>query len=133
MILIARGRDSSEKAFRFIKSHFNLSRTYTHTDSTYKGKMFVAFIALVLLQSFRWYLKTIFQKKSSETTSTLIGELHKYKIIQNKDGNWYPVYSMNKKQKEILECVGINEKDVEDSVRLITMKKNVITRTNNVR
>lgn len=123
MILIARGRDSSEKAFMYIKSHFNLSRTYMHSGHSYKGKMFIAFISLVLLQSFRWYMKSMFEKRSSETTATLIGELYKYKIFQNKEGKWIPVYSMNEKQKEIIQCVGISETEIEDNIRSMIFNK----------
>ena len=59
MIRIVRARDASEKSFRYFKSNFMISRTGTHSDSTYTGKMFVALIALVTLQSFRWFTKSL--------------------------------------------------------------------------
>ena len=55
MISIAGKQDYAEKNFKDLKSHFDLSQTYTHTDETYSGKMYTAFVALALLQSFHWY------------------------------------------------------------------------------
>ena len=55
MISIAKYRDAVEKYFMFIKTHFDLDRTVVRNENTYEGKMFVSFIALVLLQPFRWF------------------------------------------------------------------------------
>ena len=117
MISIARRRDVAEKGFRDLKSHFMLSRTQTHNDATYSDKMFTAFIALVMLQSFRWFARPVLLAKSSETVATLLAELKKYKIQESKNGNWFPVYAMNKKQKAVLSTVQLTEEEVEKRVR----------------
>lgn len=39
MIKVARMRDCNEKAFRRMKDHFGLSKTYSHSAATYEGKM----------------------------------------------------------------------------------------------
>lgn len=122
MIRIVRGRDTAEKAFMYLKSHFDLERAKTHNEFTYSGKMFVAFVALVILQSFKWFTRSLLTKSRSETISTLIGELNRYKIQQKKDGSWFPVYAMNKNQKDILKCVGLTEDIVENSVRNIRIR-----------
>ena len=119
MIGIARKRDCVEKSFRTLKNHFNLKRTYTHGDKTYDGKMFVAFIALVTLQTYSWLIKDILHAKTSETVATTISELHKYKMERKKDGSWMPVYACNKQQKEILSCFGLNQEKMEKAVRAI--------------
>ena len=122
MIIIARGRDSAEKAFRDLKSHFGLDRTNTHSDATYCGKMFSAFVSLVLLQSFRWVTRSLLESKSSETISTLLDELTKYKILVKKDGLCMPVYAMNKKQKALFEAVNLTEEQVENAVRALKIE-----------
>ncbi|MBR4742030.1 MAG: hypothetical protein IK079_03950, partial [Desulfovibrio sp.] len=121
IISIARKRDCVEKAFKDLKSHFDLSRTYTHTDETYCGKMFTAFVALVLLQSFRWFVRRQLQTKSSNTVTTLLGELEKYTIFMKKDGTFLPVYAMNKKQKMLFEALNLTEAQVEENVRHLTI------------
>ena len=123
MIHIARSRDSVEKGFMFLKSHFNLATTGDHNDVVYDGKMFVAFISLILLQSFRWFTKDLLTSKTSETTSTLIAELRKYKIRQTKENDWMPVYAMNKKQKDIFKCISLTEGKVVNDIRSLRVKK----------
>lgn len=123
MIRISRKRDYSEKAFRHLKSHFGLSRTYTHTDESFCGKMFTSFIALVILQSFRWLMRDFFAIKTSETTATLIAELGKYRIIERKDGTWMPVYAMNKKQKALLKAVNLTEEVIEECIRTVKIRR----------
>ena len=124
-ICIARSRDCVEKAFRDLKSHFMLSRTYTHSDATYCGKMFISFISLIILQSFRWFVRDLIQANSSDTVATLISEMRKYKIIEKKDSTWMPIYAMNKKQKAIVKSVHLTEEQIEKNVRSlsITQKK----------
>ena len=123
MICIARGRDCVEKGFRDLKSHFDLARTYTHSDASYTGKMFVSFIALIMLQSFRYFEREILQLKSSETVATLLSELRKYKIQEKKDKSWMPVYAMNKKQKSIVEKVSLDQDSIEELVRNLNLKR----------
>lgn len=122
VILIARGRDHAEKAFSHMKSHFDLPRTYMHSDVTYRGKMFVAFCALIMLQSFCWYEKGLLQAVSSETSKTLISEINRYAIQQKEDKSWMPCYAMNKKQKDIVTNVGLTEEQIEAEIRALKFR-----------
>ncbi|MBQ7607533.1 MAG: transposase [Desulfovibrionaceae bacterium] len=115
MITIARNRDRAEKSFCDVKKHFMLPRTYTHSDATYCGKLFTAFIALILRQSFCWFERHLLAS-SSETVASVLAELRKYKILQKKDGSWVPVYAMNKKQKALLAAVHLTEEEIEAKV-----------------
>ena len=123
MICIARNRDCVEKGFKDLKSHFDLARTYTHSDATYSGKMFVAFIALIIIQTFRYYEQSLLHLKTAETVATLIAELRKYKIQEKKDHTWMPVYAMNKKQKSIIDAVSLNEDLLEKNVRQLKIER----------
>ena len=122
MIKIARGKDYVEKSFMYLKNYFKLSRTEVCSDQTYEGKMFVRFIALILLQSFRWYCRSLLEVSSHETMSTLVGEMKKYKILQNKDNAWMPLYALNKKQKSIIKCFDLTEEELEKEISQVKIK-----------
>lgn len=122
MILIARARDTDEKSFRRLKSHFGLTKTYVHKPSTYEGKMFMAFIALITIEAYRYYEKEIIDEISSTTTATTIGELRKYQIYRKTDGSWMPKYAMTKIQKRLFAKLDLSEKDVEDLARNVIVR-----------
>ena len=118
---IARTRDCNEKVFCRMKSHFDLAKTYTHEPGTYLGKMFVAFIGLVIVQSYRWYVRNRLSAVSSVTTATTIGELDKYQIWRKRDGTWMPYYAMTKKQKDLFSDLLLTEKTLVESIRNIKL------------
>lgn len=117
IICIGRNRDKAEKAFRRLKSHFSLRRSYCHSDASYAGKMFVSFISLLMLSSFAWFCKGILQGGGNATTASLISELHRYKMIKKSDGTWMPAYALNRQQKDIFLCLGITEEKLESDIR----------------
>ena len=116
---MARMRDSNEKAFRRLKHHFGLSKTYSHNAATYEGKMFIAFVALIIVESYRYYIRPVLDAISSTTTATTIGELNKYQIQQKRDGSWMPMYAMTKKQRQILKCLDLSEGKIKTMVNKI--------------
>ena len=116
MIKVARMRDNNEKAFRRMKNHFGLSKTYSHSAATYEGKMFIAFVALIIIESYRYYIKPVLNAISSTTTSTTIGELNKYQIQQKRDGSWMPMYAITKKQRQIFKCLDLTEGKIKTMV-----------------
>lgn len=119
---IVKHRDQCEKVFQRLKSHFGLTKTYTHGTDTYRGKMFVAFVALIMVISYRWYIRTDLKRASSETTATSIGNLSKYQIRQKNDGTWMPMYAMTKSQRELFSELGLSVKDVEGLARSIKLR-----------
>lgn len=68
LIIISRARDTCEKSFKRIKNHFDLVRPLIHNDQTYKGKMFIAFVALAIVETFRYHIKDLLKSTSSQTT-----------------------------------------------------------------
>ena len=117
MIGIGRGRDQAEKAFRRFKTHFNLSRSYSHNQATYTGKMFVAFLSLLMLSAFAWFCRPILQGKTSATTPSLIAELRRYKMVKKPDGSWMPAYALNRQQKDIFDLLKVSQGDLEKQIR----------------
>ena len=116
MIKVARMWDCNEKAFRRMKDHFGLSKTYSHSAATYEGKMFVAFVALIVVEAYRYHIRPVLDAISSTTTRSTIGELNKYQIQQKRDGSWMPMNAMTKKQRQILKCLDLPEAKVKTLV-----------------
>ena len=122
MIRVARMRDRGEKAFRRIKTQFDLSETYTHETETYEGKMFVAFIALIIVETYRWYIRDELNATSSTTTATTLGELRKFQIQLKPDRTWMPVYAPTKTQKKIFSDLNISNQQIDDLVRSVKLR-----------
>ena len=114
MIIRARKRDVDEKTFRRAKSHFDFTKTGTHSRETYQGKMFACFISLVLSSAFRWcirkYLKGGFY---SQTAGSVPALLNQFQIGLQKDGSRLPVCRLTKDMREIFLSLGIEKPDDE--------------------
>lgn len=119
MILIARARDKGEKCFRRLKSGLDLTTTYTHNMDTYVGKMFIAFVALITCETYRYLIRDILNKKSSETTFTTLAELYKLIIYVDKNGKYVQRYALTKKEKEILNIFGITQEKLTKIINQI--------------
>lgn len=116
MLKIARMRDKGEKCFRRLKWQLDMTKTYMHGLDTYEGKMFVAFVALVMVETFRWYEKDLLGHITS-TTATALAELEKYQILRKHNLTWMPNYAMTKKQKDLFGALGLSEELVINTVR----------------
>ena len=122
MISIVRKRDVCEKSFRRIKSHFDQATLYCHNTKTYNGKMFVTFIALIMVEAYRWYVKSELNALSSNTTAKTLNELGKYIIKQKEDMTWMPKYAMTKTQKDLFKCLDLDESQVIEEIRALELR-----------
>ena len=113
MIIRARKRDVDEKTFRRAKSHFDFTKTGTHSRETYQGKMFACYLALIVSSAFCWYTKKYIKAVSSRTMATTLGLLKKYQIQQQKDQSWFPVYAITKNMREVFMLLGLENPDTE--------------------
>lgn len=108
MILKARIKDRGEKEFnRFITS-LNLTTTYSHFDYTYKGKMFIAFIALVLCETYRYYIRRYINMAPTNTIFTSLAELSKI-IICKTNNKYSQKYALTKNAKSILSGLDLDQ------------------------
>ena len=120
MIEIARARDTGEKAFKRIKSNFDLSKTYAHNQNVYYGKMFVSFIALSIVETYRHFIKNYLNSISSITTYTSLSELSKLIIYKDINStNWKQRYALTKKVKSILSLLNIDQNFINDFISKI--------------
>lgn len=119
LIIIARTRDKCEKGFKRIKSHFDLAKALTHNDNTYNGKMFVAFVALCIVETFRYYIKDILKSTSSTTTFTVLSEMSKLIIYRKKDNTWALRYALTKRIKDVLSKLDLSENSINSFIEEI--------------
>lgn len=119
MIQCVRQRDKGEKTFEALKSRLGMEKTHCHNQDTFNGKMFVAFVALIIRQSYLWYLKEARVLTGSVTVATTLSEMNKIEIAKSSNNGWRLKYAMTKKQKEITNAVGFNEKSLKEKVRSI--------------
>ena len=77
MIQIVRKRDTVEKNFRTLKTHLCFDKPDVHNDQTFDGKMFVMFIALNLLTTYKFKIKNYLDEISSRTVHTSLTSLNK--------------------------------------------------------
>lgn len=112
MLRVVRHRDQGEKPFQRFKSHLGLTSPYVHGEATYEGKMFVAFIALIIVQSYRWFIRSLLAASSSTTIYTTLRECEKCQIMRKPDGSWMPRYALTRKEKDIFECLQLTPDEV---------------------
>lgn len=115
MIQIARKRDTVEKNFKTLKTHLLFDKPDVHNDLTFDGKMFVMFIALNLLTTYKYLIKNHLDEISSRTIHTSLSSLNKI-IIEKRDNVWSLRYALTKKNKEILSLLGL-DKNIESKLR----------------
>ncbi len=119
LIIIARTRDKCEKGFKRIKSHLDIAKALTHNDNTYNGKMFVAFVALCIVETFRYYIKEILKSTSTTTTFTVLSEMSKLIIYRKKDNTWSLRYALTKCIKDVLSKLELSENNVKKFIEEI--------------
>lgn len=105
-LITIRKRDCVEKVFKRMKDGLGLNTPLVHNNDTYNGKMFVIFLALNLIETFRWLEKSYFDKNSSSTTYTVLGELSKI-IFTFKNSHVTQKYALTSKQKNLLTNLGL--------------------------
>lgn len=115
-IMKSRQRDKVEKSFSYLKSYLGLDTLNIHKTETFKGKLFIAYIALVLNSIYRYKTKGIKNNKA-ETVFTEFAELNKIVANKNSSNKWGYTYALNKKQKNILNAFNISSKDLNDIIK----------------
>jgi len=111
---IYRRKDLVEKCFDDLKNSIDMKRVICQTKMTTDGKMFVAFISLILKSHLMNKLSEYFNENNSSIEKVL-KEIRKIKVVTTQDG----IKMMNpltKKQKEILSYFNIKERDITDYI-----------------
>jgi transposase len=100
-----RGKDTVEKGFDILKNDIDLMPANVRTDSTLRGYLFIAFLALILrMKLMRMMTKAGLRKRFS--IEGLLTELEKIKVIILPDGQKI-TSEVTKKQREILDALNM--------------------------
>jgi transposase len=100
-----RGKDTVEKGFYILKNDIDLMPANVRTDSTLRGYLFIAFLALILrMKLMRMMTMTGLSKRFS--IEGLLTELEKIKVIILPDGKKI-TSEVTKKQREILDALNM--------------------------
>jgi transposase len=104
-----RRKDVIEKSFDDIKNYIYMKRMRTHNTETTDGKLFCAFIGFIVASEIGIkYGKYI--KKKSLSKESLIREMEKITIGKDNTG-WRLLNQVTKKQREIMNQIGLTEED----------------------
>lgn len=106
-----RRKDLVEKCFDNLKNSIDMKRIRCHNKSTTDGKMFVAFISLIIKSHMENKL-TKYMSSNNTTIEKVIRKLKKIKVVKMHNGKRM-MNPLTKKQKEILKYFGIQEKDIK--------------------
>jgi transposase len=107
---IYRRRDVIEKFYDDIKNFMQMKRLRTHNGDTTEGKLFCAFIGLIVASAIEEKLHKFLNDKSW-SKNNLIEELEKIHIITTKTGQRL-MNPLTKTQRTIFEYFGLTEKDL---------------------
>lgn len=104
-----RSRDRVEKGFRDMKTDLDAIPMGTHTDETMKGYLLVQFVALMLETEIRRRMRASGLSERMSIREMLI-ELSKLRVVKQ-EGSMF-LTEISKKQREIFQGLGIEEKDI---------------------
>jgi transposase len=107
---IYRRKDVVEKCFDNLKNAIDMKRLRTHSTESSDGKMFIAFVSLILRSILE---NTIgeFNRKNNLTIEKVMKELSKIRVVHLSNGTSL-LNPITKKQRMILENFGLTEEDV---------------------
>jgi len=104
-VQLYRAKDAVERAFDNIKNELDMKRLRVHSDDAMRGRLFVAFLSLIL---YSWIDKRMRDKNlyASYTQEQLLRELKRIKVVELSEERTL-LTELSKKQKEILKALGI--------------------------
>jgi transposase len=110
ILTIYRRRDVIEKSFNELKNGLDMKRLYCQSDATVEGKMFVAFISLIIRSFINNKLKEYTISKGLPFPA-IIKELRKLRFVTTADGRKL-LAPVTKKQRDILNACGYSDEDI---------------------
>lgn len=122
---IYRDRDTVEKLFEALKGELDYSKFRVSSNSSLKGKTFVTFLASIIRSKIYYNTKSLrLKSKKDYTIPAIINELSNIEITKNAKDTYVRRYSLTAKQKNILNCFNMTDKDIDTLVKQINDKNN---------
>lgn len=114
IIYFYREKDVDEKIFYAMKNYIDLGRLRTHKQSTTDGKIFVAFISLIIRS---WIMQKVYDYKTmNHLTYKKIANILNDIIVIDTLGEVRLLKSITKQQKEILAIFGLDTGDIDNFI-----------------
>jgi transposase len=100
-----RAKDAVKRAFDNIKNDLDMKRPRVHSDDAMRGRLFVAFLSLIL---YSWIDKKMREKNlyASYMQEELFRELKRIKVVELSEERTL-LTELSKKQKDIFKALGI--------------------------
>lgn len=114
VLKIYRERDVIEQGFDELKNHLDMARLRTHTDETTAGKVFCAFVSLIVTMHMEKTPAFPMERKNL-TKKKIISELDKAKVVTTTLGKRL-MNPLTRLQKDILAPFNITENDFKEFV-----------------
>ena len=118
---IYRKKDLIEKSFDELKNDLDMKRLRVHSDVAANGKMFIAFIGLILRTYVHQRLKDYIDSKRPISMAQIFDELRMIKTVKTKTGMWLH-NPLTKRQRAILEQFEITEECIKTAIYKYTGK-----------
>ena len=115
---VYRRKDIIEKSFDEVKNHLDMHRMRTHLTETTDGKLFTAFVALILLSHIQTSLRDL-MKAHSWSKHSIIHELDKIRVVTTTDGARL-MSPLTKNQRAILKAFGFTPEDITTYIRSLS-------------
>jgi len=112
---IYRRKDIIEKSFDELKNDLDMKRLRVHSEDTTEGKMFIAFIGLILRTFAHNKLKGYLDASRSMSMPRAFDELRMIKTVKTKSGMLLH-NPITKKQRTILEQFGLTDEDISAAI-----------------
>lgn len=106
-------RDIVEKLFTSLKQHLGCETLGVQTDESIQAKTFITFIAAVLRNKIYSLTKDLRLANNKDYTVTeIISQLEQIDCIRGTNGNYTFYDGPTKRQKKIMNALGINQRDL---------------------
>jgi transposase len=105
-----RRRDVIEKGFDDVKNYIDMKRLRTHHTESTDGKLFCAFISLIIVSEILNKLGPL-MKKRGWSKDSVFREMEKIRIVELSNGKRL-MNQVTKSQRQILEAFGIGEDEL---------------------
>ena len=113
---VYRRRDVLEKGFDDdLKNYLDMKRLRVHSSGVLEGKLFVAFVSLVVVCELSGLLSEFMRVKSLSKVGLFL-ELEKIKVVVLSDGVCL-INPLSKTQRDILEACGLTEDDLKNYLK----------------
>ena len=127
---VYRRKDLIEKTFDDLKNHLEMDRLRTHNTDTTDGKLFAAFIALIITSYLQTKLGDLMREKSW-SKHTIIAELNKIRVVTTSNGTRL-LNPLTKTQRDILAALGYTFDDIKNHISALTPSTTYMQQTTGI-